>query len=132
VSVLSGTGVLSPAQDDATIEAAAPRAAALNRKLRQHARTANAIPYHASPLTGGGVVVTRVEQLFLLAREAGIAEPAEWARFALDLFAQQGEKVLRAGQPIESPDEQLAELVRQAHTFHEFRLPLLKALRLAD
>jgi SAM-dependent methyltransferase len=132
VTVLSGTGVLGPVQDDDAIAAATPRTAALNRRLRQHARASNTIPYHASPLTGGGVVVARVEQLFLLAREAGSAEPAEWARFALDLFAQQGEKVLRAGQPIEAADEQLAELVRQAHAFHEFRLPLLKALRVAD
>ena len=132
VVVLSGTGVLHPVQDEPAIEAASPRAAALNRKLRQRARTAVALPYLASPLTGGGVVVARVEQLFMLAREAGVPDPAGWARFALDLFAQQGENVVRAGHALESADEQLAELVAQAHVFHEFRLPLLKALRVAD
>jgi hypothetical protein len=82
-------------------------------------------------MTGGAHVVTRTEQLFLLSRSAGAADPGDWARFAAGLYAQQSERLLRDGKAIESPEEQVAELLRQADAFLTNRLPLLQALRIA-
>jgi hypothetical protein len=87
--------------------------------------------YLASPVTGGAHVVTRTEQLFLLARSAGVADPGDWARFATGLYAQQSERLLRDGKPIDSPEEQAAELLVQADAFLTNHLPLLQALRIA-
>lgn len=131
IVILVGAGALYPVQDDATIDAAAPRTAALNATLCRRARATGALPYLASPVTGGAHVVTRTDQLFLLARSAGVAAPADWARFVASLYAQQGDRLVRDGKPIESPEEQAAELEAQADAFRTQRLPLLQALRIA-
>jgi SAM-dependent methyltransferase len=130
IVVLVGSGALFPAQDDAVIDAAAPRTAALNAMLCRRARTPAVLPYLASPVTGGAHVVTRTEQLFLLARSAGVAEPGDWARFATGLYAQQSERLLRDGKPIDSAEEQAAELLVQADAFLANRLTMLQALRI--
>lgn len=129
VMVMVGKSVLQPVQDDGAIEASAEAALKLNRKLCNMARSHQAITALASPLTGGAVEVTRVQQLFLAARELGLAEPALWARYVLDLLVQQKQQVLKEGKPLANADEQLAEILAQANTFKEVKLPILKALR---
>ena len=86
----------------------------------------------ASPLTGGGVHVNSGEQLFLESIKLEQQNhPAEWARYAWRHFAPLGAKVLKDGKPLETEEESLAELERQAGVFQEKRLPILKALGIA-
>ncbi|WP_142811288.1 class I SAM-dependent methyltransferase [Tepidiphilus olei] len=85
----------------------------------------------ASPVTGGGVPVSRFEQLFLLARQSGHKTLQDWARFAWSLLAAQGQRLVKEGKPLETPDDNLAELSGQASEFAEKRLPLLKSLGVA-
>lgn len=129
--VLIGKGDAAPVQDDPVASRAKRHADRLNQHLMQKARASNELSFLASPLTGGGVMVNRFQQFFLLARQQGRKSPQEWAQFAWEHLQALSQRLTRQGQALESPEENLAELSRQAAEFAEQRLPLLRALQLA-
>lgn len=129
--VLVGNGSMQPAQDEAATAQAAPVAGRLNAFLLEKARSAGDNVHLASPLTGGGVFVPRLEQLFLLARSRGEANPQDWAAFCWQLLSAQGHRVLKDGKPLAKAQDNIRELTRQAGEFADQRLPILKALRIA-
>ena len=131
VLVLSGTGALLPAQDDATIQKVKKRTERLNTYLMQKARSSNELSYLASPATGGGIAVPRFHQLFLLARAQGHKQPADWAQSAWQILAAQGQRLIKEGKTLETAKENMAELTAQAQSFAEKQLSLLKALHIA-
>jgi SAM-dependent methyltransferase len=131
VMVLSGAGVLLAAQDETAIAKAKKRTERLNTHLMIKARSSNELNCLASPVTGGGVVVARFHQLFLLARQHGFKPPQDWAGFVWNLMAVQGQRLLKEGKALDSAEENLAELTRQATEFAAKQLPILKALQIA-
>lgn len=130
VMVLSGTGALLPAQDDSIANQVRKRTDRLNKHLMQKARSSNELGYLASPLTGGGLQISRFQQMFLLARAAGRKHPAEWAQYTWEILAAQGQRLVKDGKTLEDVDENLGELSRQANSFAEKQLPILKALQI--
>jgi hypothetical protein len=128
VTLLVGAGHLAPVRS--MEEAARARAVSdrLNVHLLQKARGNGDVGFLASPLTGGGVPVDRMQQLFLLSLARGRTEPAEWAQDAWQVLAAQGQRLLREGKAIEGSEENLAVVAAQAQTFAQKRLPVLKAL----
>jgi SAM-dependent methyltransferase len=130
IMVLIGKVVLHPVQDDAAIAASTERARKLNSYLCRRARADSTNSALASPLTGGAVGVSRIEQMFLLARELGVDGSEALARYVLDILQQQNHNVLKDGKALTGIPEQLAELVNQANTFKEVKLPILQALRI--
>ena len=131
VLILSSSGVLQPAQDQTTINKARKQTDRLNHHLMKKARSQNELSFLASPVTGGGIQVSRFHQLFLLAHREGHQTPNDWAAFAWNLLALQNQRLLKDGQPLENPDDNLAELTRQAQEFADQQLPVLKALQIA-
>jgi len=131
VLVLCGNGTFSAVQDDAAITKAKKHADKLNTHLMLKARSSNDITYLASPVTGGGVMLGRFQQLFMLALQQGKKMPEDWAEFVAQILAIQGQKILKEGKPLETPEEQLAELTTQAHEFAVKLLPILKSLQIA-
>ncbi|MFZ5776028.1 MAG: class I SAM-dependent methyltransferase [Thermodesulfobacteriota bacterium] len=129
--VLAGSGALLAVQEEAAAAKARPHVERLNKAILDKARGSGDISYLASPLTGGGIMVGRFQQLFLLARSEGKATPQEWAASAWQLLAAQGQRLLKEGQPLESAEENLAELTEQATQFEAKQLPVLQALRIA-
>ncbi len=126
--ILSGAGILHPAQDDRQISKARPFTDRLNAHLIDKSRSTNDIAYLASPVTGGGIQVARFSQMFLKARSLGKKAPAEWAAYAWQILAAQGQRILREGKTMETAEENLAELTSQAQNFSEGQLSCLKAL----
>ncbi|WPL20321.1 hypothetical protein [Thiorhodovibrio frisius] len=90
------------------------------------ARGSSDVQYLASPVTGGGV--NRFEQLFLLAQRQGHKTRSDWARITWQVRQSQGQRQLKDGRPMESAEDNLAELTREAETFAEKRLAILQAL----
>jgi hypothetical protein len=107
------------AQDDATIERCAVPTARLNAKLVALAATSDDIGVLASPVTGGGVAVDRVEQLFCGAIEAGYATPGAWV----------GDAQARVTSVGGADIGDVAALARGTRRFASHRLPMLRALR---
>lgn len=128
IVVLLGTGALQAACEPQAAKRAAPAAQRLNAELVKLARAAGDVPYLAAPVTGGGITVGRIDQLFLMARNQGIADASGWARFASDVLERQGQRLHSGGKPFESAELQAAELLRQAERLARERLPTWKAL----
>jgi SAM-dependent methyltransferase len=131
VLVLCGNGTLTPVQDEAAIIKAKKHTEKLNTHLMLTARSSNDMSYLASPVTGGGVIVGRFLQLFVLAIQQGKKKPEDWATYAVQILAAQGQKILKEGKPLETSEEHITELTSKANEFSVKLLPILKALQIA-
>lgn len=131
VMVLTGSGALHLAQDKTAISAAKAKTGPLNTQLMTLSRSSSELNYLASPVTGGGVGVTRFQQLFLLARQQGHKQPKDWAAFVWQILAVQNQRIMKDGAALQEPNDNIAELERQAIEFESTNLPVLKALGIA-
>lgn len=131
LTILAGNGVLHPAQDEQAVRQARAATDALNVRLCRQARYAADVAYLASPVTGGGIPAGRFDQLFLLARGAGLAAPGEWAQYASALLDAQGQRLVKDGKTVDAGQPQLAALNERAAEFATMRLPVLEALGIA-
>ena len=131
ILILAGSGHVYAVQDDAVVPKAKKRTDKLNLHLILKARSGGDITFLASPVTGGGITVPRFPQLFLLAISQGKKQPADWALTAWQIVATLGQKLLKDGVVLGTPEENLAELTAQAETFAQKQLPILKALQIA-
>ena len=130
ILVLVGGGHVHPAQEPAS--ASQTHCRALNRYLCERARSAGGIHFLASPVVGAGVSVSRIHQLFLLALQHGKKSEAEQAAFAWGLLSGEGQRVVKDGKALETPEENLAELANTARQFTATQLPALRALKIAS
>jgi SAM-dependent methyltransferase len=130
VMVLSATGAIEAVQDEAVVAKAKRTCERINNHLLLKARASNELSYLASPVTGGGVSVSRFQQLFLLAKHRGHKHPHDWAQFAWEILSAQDQRLVKEGKKLDSAEENLAELVPQAQTFADKQLPILKALQI--
>ncbi|HYD60225.1 MAG TPA: class I SAM-dependent methyltransferase [Noviherbaspirillum sp.] len=131
IMVLAGAGYLMPVQEEQSVAKVKKSTDKLNKHLMDKARGNGEINYLASPTIGGGVAVGRIAQLFLLAREQGRKTPQDWADYAWQVLASQGQRIQKEGKTLESVEENRAHLGAQAQTFADKQLPLLKALQIA-
>jgi hypothetical protein len=76
--------------------------------------------------------VNRFQQLFLQAKGAGQAQAPEWASFAWSVLKSQGQRIVKNGKTLDSDNENIAELTAQADEFAAKRIPVLKALGIAE
>ena len=130
VTVLAGNGDLVLAQPAERVEAHRAPAQALNNHLLGLARSRADIEFLASPITGGGVMVGRIDQIFLGGLRAGVPEQAQALRdFSWALLTQQGQKLHQNGQQLETPEQNCALLEQLAGEFLTLRLPLLRQLQ---
>ena len=129
ILLLIGQGYISPAADSQHIAQAKTKTQQINKLLLKKALASGDIVYLASPVIAGGVTVSRFQQMFILAKSTGHKTPDDWASFTWDVLSSQGQKILKDGKAIDSPEDNLAELKKQASTFQEKQLPILKALQ---
>lgn len=131
ILLLSGVGHMVAAQDDAVIVKAKKTSDKLNQHLMNKSRSSTDINYLSSPVTGGGVSVSRFAQIFLISYLQGKKLPAEWAQFAWQLISIQSQKIIKEGKQLETEEEHMQELTQQAQVFADKQLPILKALQIA-
>ena len=131
VLVLCGNGEFCGVQDDTLTTKTKKHTDKLNTHLMLKARSSNDITSLASPVTGGGIGVGRFHQLFILALQEGKKKPEDLAAFVTTILAAQGQKIVKEGKPMNTLEEQMAELTTQANEFAAKQLPILKALQIA-
>ncbi len=118
--VLVEADIVYPAQPRARVDEAAPACSRLNAEILRRTLTENRIQALASPVTGGGVPASRIQQLFILAWNQGARSPDAWAKFGLDAMDKSDvDKV------------NVADILKEALYFQQ-RLPQLAALKLID
>ena len=130
--VLMSINYIYPTQSEKKVEQAKYKTNALNGYLLEQAVHIDTIHHLASPVTGGGINVSRIHQLFLLARLEEVSSPDEWASLAWQLISQQDQVLMIENNKINSPEEGLILLKAMAHEFADKKLPILKALGIAD
>lgn len=128
--VMIGAGHMHPVQDDATIQMAQLKTAALNMELCRRARGSGDVSYLASPVIGAGVQLNRFEQLFLLSRSHGHSQPATWIADTWAVLKSLGQKIVQDGKKMDSDQENMQALAVYADKFVK-RLPILIALGVA-
>lgn len=127
VFLLAGTGQLQPAQDAALAERAQAACLRLNAHLIGLAEHGGDVSYLASPVTGGGIPVPRIHQLFLLCLGRGHRKVGDLVAFVLALAGEQNVRLHEGDQPA-PPDRQAALLERHATEFLQRRMAVLEAL----
>lgn len=132
VLVLASGGNIMPAQEEEVIESAQTKTNRLNKCLIQKARSGGKIGHLASPVTGGGMGLTRFQQLFLGAKEQGANTPEQMAQSAWRYLERLGERIVKDGSPLETVSDNVTELSRQAEDFISTKLPIAQALRFTD
>jgi hypothetical protein len=124
IKVLIGRGDLHPAlpaDNQARREASTT---AFNTAVLARAKESTELGYLASPVTGGGIRVDRLTQLYLLAKAQDGANPAEhMAKMAMG----SGHFIEKDGKKLD-PDEMVAALATQATQVEKQTLPLLNRL----
>jgi Predicted methyltransferase regulatory domain/Methyltransferase domain len=125
ISLLIGVGCVYPVQSEHGAQGAIERAQRLTAHILQQSRLSAHLGSLPSPLTGTGISVSRFEQLFLAERAKGVEDPAQWAAAVWAILEAQSQRIVKDSNVIESSEDNLAELVRQANAFQESRLPIL-------
>jgi SAM-dependent methyltransferase len=131
VMILAGMGHIQPVQDEQLVEKVKPRTDRLNAHLIDRARFGAEVGRLASPVTGGGIRVPQVAQLFLLAGLNGLRTPEDQATFVWSILQEQGQRVGKDEKEVNGADDNLAQLSKEAETFAEQHLPLLRTLGIA-
>lgn len=129
IRLLNGPGYLSPARQPT--KETQRNCMAYNRHVCEAAQHRFDVTHLASPVTGGGVFVSQLNQLFLLAMKKGMKTPADMATFAARTPALTGKSLTRDGKKIETLEENTAELNRRASSFISKTLSLLRAQGIA-
>ncbi len=130
ITILAGSGHIHLATEEVCTRMR-EQTINLNARLIQKSIHSDDIAYLASPVTGGGIPVSRFEQLFLIAIGKGKPDPDDWAQYCWDILNSQGQKILKDGKALATADENLRELKLRAKTFIEKQLPILRSLEIA-
>ncbi|MES2186140.1 MAG: methyltransferase regulatory domain-containing protein [Pseudomonadota bacterium] len=127
--LLVGRGDMALARDDAAAARAKPATDRLNAAILDLAPVSSRdVPFLASPVTGGGVYVSRTHQLFLLALEQGKATADAIAEHMRHLIEAIGIRMAAGdGQP-ETLEVSVSRLRGEAATFLAEALPAYRAL----
>ncbi|MFC0399120.1 methyltransferase regulatory domain-containing protein [Paraburkholderia rhizosphaerae] len=128
VTLLIGMGPVLNVQDDQQTQQAHSAAVRLNTAICERAYDSNALQFLVSPVSGSGVSIPHVAQLFLLAAKRGLSRPQQWAEFAraaLSGRAGASERVGHAYVPLAFADP---DLVDKAIRFADVYLPVLRML----
>jgi hypothetical protein len=130
IAILVSMGAVAPCQSEAAEARVYERCAAFNLQLCKRALFNADIQVLSSPVTGGGVTVSRFQQLFLIAIRQGKQHPAEWAQLAWSVIAEQNEVLVKDGKTLTTAEANIAALTEQAQAFAEQSLIVLSALKI--
>jgi SAM-dependent methyltransferase len=126
LTILVGAGLASPAQTPSDVTMG--RCSALNEHILHRARKSMDLRHLASPVTGGGVPIAHLSQLFVLAAREGRGNAEALTEYIWRFLESVGERVTKDGKRIESKDDNLRELTSLANRFLRFEQPHLSGL----
>lgn len=129
VFVLVGMGHLAVVARDPAAGVPVQRAQKFNAQVAHMARSSDKIKHWASPVTGGGILVNRFDQLFAQAMVAGLATPGDVAAAAWSRLRLLGQGLKKGDEYLPTDEANLAYLTELATTFMPTRWPVLQALQ---
>jgi SAM-dependent methyltransferase len=129
--IAAGIGHVALAQDDDTFNRVLPTVGKLNAALIERSAGTADIASLASARTGGAISLGRFQQLFLGHSKDGVLDAATLAARVWATVSEHGQRLVRNGETLNEPQDNLAELETQATAFLKETLPLCKALGVA-
>ena len=100
----------------------------INKYLISYAFGSDEIPYLVSPRTLTGIIVGRIEKMFIASMQLGKNNTKDWATYAWETITSQGQSVLKNNKEIKDKKEGIIFLTEKAEDFEKKRAPILKAL----
>ena len=128
ITLLVNGNYIMPCQSEAAVKLVKKSCERLNAHICERSKFEDAINFLASPLTGMGINANRFQQIFLLQYKNGDKTPDKLAESAWKIIFRQGQRLIRNGKIIESPEENLAHMKTLTETFLTKQLPLFKSL----
>lgn len=126
LTILTALGFVHPTQSVQSVkDNTLSVASRLTGHILEQSRFSGQLLQLPSPVIGSGIPTNRFEQMFLYERSKGVEDPADWGKAAWKTLQEQGQRLVIAGQVLQTDDENLAELIRQATEFSKVRLPAL-------
>jgi SAM-dependent methyltransferase len=128
VLVLSGLGHVCPVQlasnhvQECTFK--------LNNAIINGSTGESELNYLASPVSGGGHSVNRIDKIFILAIQSGLDKSEDLAKFALRNLEIVNQKLLVNGVRLDDPQDNLKELNERAQYFIKNNLEIFKSLKI--
>lgn len=129
--ILIGTGAVAQAQPESIVSQARKTSRALNDALMQQARYSDQVQTLASPVTGGGVGVNRMEQLFVAAGRAGDRGEDAQIDYAWQALSAQNERLVKDGETLKT-EQQNRDRLRELAQLLSSRRTVISALGVAD
>jgi SAM-dependent methyltransferase len=124
IKVLIGRGDLHPALPVDNQGERAASTNAFNSAVMARAKESPELGYLASPVTGGGIPVDQLTQLYLLAKQKGVGDPgAVMSKIAV----MSGRSIEKNGKKLD-PEDAVAALTAQASQIEQRMVPLLRRL----
>jgi Predicted methyltransferase regulatory domain len=132
--ILCGAGIIGVTQSESNIDQVRSNTKKLNYHLLSLAKSRNLEVCFSSPVTGGGINVSHLHQLFLLAlteRENILKEGASaLAIFAWECLNVNNQKLIKGGRVLQSAEENIDGLMQHAKKFTHDYLPLYRGLQI--
>jgi hypothetical protein len=122
---------VEPAHDEETVSRLTPRTEKLNRYLTQNVQSPSEHNIVlASPVTGGAITITLIDQLLLSAVKDGCDSPERATDFVWGALAAEGRTMNKPdGTPCNGESENKARVLEFALPFFDKRMHLLHALK---
>ena len=122
---------LALANSDEVIEQVSHSCERLNTYLLARGTIADDVNYMVSPLTGGGILVPNIEQLYLVGRRRKLPDPVSWMKFAWDVNYSRIGGILGEEPGSTMPKDDFGnELAEHVHQWGGKKLPILLALKI--
>lgn len=128
--VLVGSGFASPVQQPSKKVQAQCRA--LNESILQRARVSMDINYLVSPLTGSGIAISHMTQLFILGLKEGRTSAETLGEYVWSFLDSIGERLVKDGKRLEAKEDNIQEFRLSATKFLRSGQPLLEALQVIE
>jgi SAM-dependent methyltransferase len=130
LTVLTGAGFVAPAQRPS--EMIRRQCRSLNSYILRRARVNADMRYMVSPVTGGGIALPHMAQLFVIASLKGKNTPEALAEEVWTFLDSAGERLMRDGRRLEAKDDNLRIISASAVRFLEYDRPLMQALEIIE
>lgn len=128
--VLIGSGYVCAVQNDDVIASAKTKTDSLNSYLLNKAKSGSEINSLASPIMGGGIDVNQIQQHFILAMAEGHQKPEDLAKFTWEILSIRRQKLIINGKELQTQEEHLDKLNKDAEKFVNSDLEVFKALKI--
>ena len=130
IIILVDNGIIIPCQDLEVVDKVKNKCNNLNSYIASRSKYNDSIYVLASPVTGGGINVSRIDMLILDQLYQGYKTIDEITNNLWDFMDSQGQKLVEGDRTLETTEENIAKLKTKTETFFNNQFHLLKALQI--